>query len=895
GMMELGCEYPAYPPFVAAGHNACLGHYTGAQDVLQEGDTLFLEIGGCFGRYHAAMMRTCFVGKVVPPELAEVAVEVARAMEVACRLMIPGALCGDVDAATRAILTRRGGDDFRPGWQNSLRTGYSIGIGFYTDWGEAELLVVEPGSSAILQAGMVLHLIPWVQLPERKQAVGLSDTVVVREGGAVTMFPKGSRVPREIALLRPTAPTEPYSPATARLVRGFFGSEPTPLVALPRCASALGLEGVLLKDESKRLGLQAFKVFGAAFAMACWVAQRLGVDIAECRDGLDGLRQAYFERFPETPTTFVTCTDGNHGRAVAWAAKMLGQHAVVYMPKGSAAARVAHVHANGGECTVTDLNYDQTVELAFAKAKEHGWVVLQDTTAEGYTEIPQWIMQGYTAMVDEALEQMEGAHPTHVLLQVGVGSMAGAVLGYLVERFKGLPGQRPIAVTLEPENAACAFASARRRDGKMATVEGDLETMIAGLACGVPSALGWPILAGHVDGGFCWLSDGLAANGMRALAREGVEAGECGGAAIGLLQRLMAPGCPRAKAVRERLGLGEASRVLVFNTEGATDPVNYAAQMKLPDVSPAETAFDFEPPLDDAPVLGAVQREMGSGTADDGANTAVWRHFPHTMAISPARIGLLVLQTDFVMEAEMRSLLAPLLQLPSDGTLPRGICVTARMPMKDRIEAATLSSIAGSVQGVVKQFFPFQAAERRAMEVLVFGCTSASLVIGEERVEALLAEEKPGATIVQVTVAIREALGALGARRLAVLTPYTEAVNRQVDAFLAAAEMEVIARGTLGCPGDYEANRVSPQEVQCAGVALVSSLPKGAVDALLICCTGLMASSVINRMEEKLDVPVITSNTATAWKVRHALGIEASHCLSLPHGGRLFQLGVENA
>lgn len=388
-----------------------------------------------------------------------------------------------------------------------------------------------------------------------------------------------------------------FGPATAKRVRQFFRSDPTPLVPLRDTAAAWGLAGVYVKDESKRLQQQAFKVFGAAFGMASLLAQRLGVEL-DAVDGLQGLRVCYEQRFPGAPTTFVTCTDGNHGRAVAWAAKQLGQRAVVYMPKGSAAARVEHVRAHGGECTVTELNYDETVELAFKKAEEHGWTVLQDTTAPGYTEIPTWIMQGYTAMADEALEQLQaldGARPSHVILQVGVGSMAGAVLGYLVEQAAG--GPRPVALTLEPRNAACAFESARRGDGEMATVDGDLETMIAGLACGVPSALGWPILAEHVDGGFVWVQDALAGNGMRLLAKEGVEAGECGGAGAGLLQRLMAPGCPKAEELRQRLGLGQASRVLIFNTEGATDPENYHRQLALPHVPPAEADLGFAPPL----------------------------------------------------------------------------------------------------------------------------------------------------------------------------------------------------------------------------------------------------------------------------------------------------------
>lgn len=402
-----------------------------------------------------------------------------------------------------------------------------------------------------------------------------------------------------------TAPAEPpaksltavYGLATARAVRSFFAAHqegPTPLVALPKLAAQLGLGAVLVKDESKRLGTSAFKVSGAAYAMADYVANQLGISLVELKDGLTELGALWKARRPEEQITFVTCTDGNHGQAVAWAAKCLGQRAVVYMPCGSTDSRVERVRAQGGECTVTEVNYDATVELAGKQAREHGWILLQDTTMPGYTAIPGKIMQGYTAMVDEACEQAD-APPTHVVLQVGVGSMASAVLSYLVERAAALGSPRPIALTLEPQAAACVYESAL--DGSVKTVDGDLDTMIAGLACGVPSTLAWPILAEHVDGGFAWICDALAGNGMRALAREGVVAGECGGAAVGLLQRLMADGCLQAAALRRDLKLGPDSRILIINTEGATDPVNYDRQMNLPDVPPASCDFGFAPPL----------------------------------------------------------------------------------------------------------------------------------------------------------------------------------------------------------------------------------------------------------------------------------------------------------
>jgi len=269
----------------------------------------------------------------------------------------------------------------------------------------------------------------------------------------------------------------------------------------------------------------------------------------------------------------------------------------VFMPKGAAQARVDHIRAHGGSCTVTDLNYDATVNLANEMAEKNGWTLLQDTTLPNYFEIPTWIMQGYTALADETLEQMKGIRPTHVVLQCGVGSLAGAVLGYFVEEARAAGKPVPKVICVEPKNAACIFASAKRGDGTAVNVDGDLETMIAGLACGEPSELGWPILARYVKGGYCWIDDAVAGNGMRTLARVGVEAGECGGAGLGLIERLMDPSCPKAAKVKQSLGLNASSHVLLLNTEGATDMVNYKVQMGLPNASSAANDFDFVPAL----------------------------------------------------------------------------------------------------------------------------------------------------------------------------------------------------------------------------------------------------------------------------------------------------------
>jgi diaminopropionate ammonia-lyase len=274
--------------------------------------------------------------------------------------------------------------------------------------------------------------------------------------------------------------------------------------------------------------------------------------------------------------TLTTATDGNHGRGVAWAAERLGQKAVIYMPKGSAPARVEAIRSHGAEVEVTDLNYDDAVRLACRMAEENGWYMVQDTAWEGYTETPLWIMQGYMTMCTEAVDQLraEDAYPTHIFIQAGVGTLSGAVVGYLAQIYRE---PRPKFIIMEPNNAACIFASAAAGDGKPHAVKGDLDTIMAGLACGEPNPLSWEILR-DVPSGYISCADFLASNGIRIFANPlsgdtRVEAGESGSIGIGLMDALS--NNSDFEELKADLGIGSDATLLCFNTEGATDPVNY--------------------------------------------------------------------------------------------------------------------------------------------------------------------------------------------------------------------------------------------------------------------------------------------------------------------------------
>ncbi len=353
--------------------------------------------------------------------------------------------------------------------------------------------------------------------------------------------------------------------------RSFPQYAVTPLAELPGMAKRLGLGSLAVKDESYRFGLNAFKVLGGSFAMGRYIAQELGRDVSQVDYGYltSGKLKEEFGQ-----ATFFTATDGNHGRGVAWAANKLGQKAVVHMPKGSAKSRFDNIAKEGAQVTIEEVNYDDCVRMAAAEAArtEHG-VIVQDTAWEGYEDIPAWIMQGYGTMAGEAAEQL-GERPTHVFVQAGVGSLAGAVVGYFVNQY---PDNPPKFIVMEAQIADCLYQGAVAGDGKPRIVGGDLQTIMAGLACGEPNTIGWDILRNHVDA-FLSCPDWVSAKGLRMLAAPvkgdpAVCSGESGAVGMGVISTLMEDDA--YQELREALGLDGSSKVLLFSTEGDTDPDKY--------------------------------------------------------------------------------------------------------------------------------------------------------------------------------------------------------------------------------------------------------------------------------------------------------------------------------
>jgi len=354
--------------------------------------------------------------------------------------------------------------------------------------------------------------------------------------------------------------------AARAAIAAWPGYAPTPLVALPGLARSLGIAALHYKDEGGRFGLGSFKALGGAYAVARVILRRATEAGREA-----GMEDLLAGRLADIAAGLTVCcaTDGNHGRSVAWGAQRFGAGCVIFIHATVSEGRRAAIAAYGAEVRRTAGNYDDSVREAEATARREGWVVVSDTSYPGYTDIPRDVMQGYELMAAEAFEALP-APPTHIFLQTGVGGMAAAVAAVAVRRWGAA---RPMIVLADPDRAACWRDSLRA--GQPVAVAGDLDTLMAGLACGEVSILAWEILQDHADAVMA-LPDAAAVAAMRRLARPAagdppVVAGESAVAGLAALELALAD--PEARAA---LALDAASRVLVFGTEGDTDPELYA-------------------------------------------------------------------------------------------------------------------------------------------------------------------------------------------------------------------------------------------------------------------------------------------------------------------------------
>jgi diaminopropionate ammonia-lyase len=338
------------------------------------------------------------------------------------------------------------------------------------------------------------------------------------------------------------------------------GYEPTPLVDAPGLARALGVGHVLVKVESHRLGLPAFKMLGASWATYRAIVERLGSEPEW--SSVDELATAVA---PLRPLTLAAATDGNHGRAVAAMARLLGFDARIFVPSDMVAARVAGIESEGAHVEVVDGTYDDAVARSAAAASERT-LVISDTSWEGYSEPPRHVIEGYSTIffeIEEALGRTGTARPEVVLVPAGVGALAAATVAYY--RRPDAPNA-PTLVCVEPADAACVLASCVA--GDLTHVPGPHRSIMVGLNCGNASPIAWPVISTGLD----WLTaipDTRAEAAMRLLAAEGIEAGETGAAALaGAL-------AVAASSERDAIGFTAGATVLLLCTEGVTDPVNY--------------------------------------------------------------------------------------------------------------------------------------------------------------------------------------------------------------------------------------------------------------------------------------------------------------------------------
>ncbi len=347
------------------------------------------------------------------------------------------------------------------------------------------------------------------------------------------------------------------------------GYKPTPLIDLAGLANALDIQSLHYKDEGQRFGLKSFKPLGGAYAVARLLMKELpslaNINSIDVETLLAGVHRTQCAAI-----TVTAATDGNHGRSVAWGARMFGCRCVIFINEAVSEGRAGAIAAFGAEVRRNPGSYDDAVRTARATAQARGWHVIPDTTGNILDEAPRHVTQGYALMAAEAIGQLPyRMPPTHLFLQAGVGGMAAASCAQFWQEFGR---EKPVIVLVEPENSACWFASLEA--GHPVALDGDLDSVMGGLACGEVSRVAWAILQTGADAAVK-LAEEAAPLTMRLLA-EGVQgdrpvvAGESGVAGLaGLLA--MADHVD----TRQKIGLGPDSRVVVFGTEGATDPDTY--------------------------------------------------------------------------------------------------------------------------------------------------------------------------------------------------------------------------------------------------------------------------------------------------------------------------------
>ena len=369
-------------------------------------------------------------------------------------------------------------------------------------------------------------------------------------------------------------------------ISSWPGYKPTPLHPLPGLASAVRVSKVLYKDESCRFKLGSFKALGGAYA----VLRLLQSHVARATGKIPSSAELRAHEYKELTQdlTVTTATDGNHGRSVAWGAKLFGCRSIIYVPRQCSEAREAAMERYGAHVKRTTFGYDETVRLCWEDANNQGWIVVSDTSWHGYEDTPAVIMQGYTVMTTEVMTRLGGTTiPTHVFVQAGVGGLAGSICAHFQQQW-GL--RRPRLIVVEPEGAGSLYASALA--GRLTSASGETHTIMAGLDCGEASLVAWGILSRGADF-FITVPDDVVPDCMKLLAfppydDQPIVAGES--AVAGLAALLCVAGNTEA---RNTVELTSQSQVLLFGTEGDTAPSIYEDIVGRPGNSIRKRAAEF--------------------------------------------------------------------------------------------------------------------------------------------------------------------------------------------------------------------------------------------------------------------------------------------------------------
>jgi diaminopropionate ammonia-lyase len=361
---------------------------------------------------------------------------------------------------------------------------------------------------------------------------------------------------------RPEVSPDPPDRVPLGFHRRLPGYERTPLIDAPTLADELGVGRVWVKNESSRLGLPSFKILGASWGVLNALDAHVGG--LGAWDGIDDLRRRLAEH---GPLSLAAATDGNHGRAVARMAKLLGLRARIFVPEGTARARIDGIQSEGARCDVVAGTYDDAVARSAVEASVR-CLVISDTSWPGYEDVPRWVVEGYSTIffeIEDELRDLGETPPDVIVIQLGVGALGAAAVRHW--RGQSRP-KRPVMIGVEPARAACVLASVEA--GGIVTIPGPHDSIMAGLNCGTPSLVAWPLVSTGFDA-YLAFEDAYARRAMRSLAGAGIVAGETGAAGLGGLAALLEMG------VTDEVPVGPKSAVLLLCTEGATDPDAYRA------------------------------------------------------------------------------------------------------------------------------------------------------------------------------------------------------------------------------------------------------------------------------------------------------------------------------